>query len=47
MFDDIVIDQTGHVWIECKVIMEDDNRRFIGVGGPTNLEKLLRFLRKG
>lgn len=50
VFNEVNIERTEHDWIQCKVIYEDEaaneNRRFIGAGGPKNLEEILEAFRK-
>ncbi|WP_090638615.1 Imm53 family immunity protein [Neobacillus massiliamazoniensis] len=49
VFEEVNIERTEHDWVQCKVIFEDENedenRRFIGAGGPTNLEELLEIFK--
>lgn len=50
VFKDVKIERTEHDWVHCKVAFEDknkdENRRFIGAGGSTNLEEILEIFRK-
>lgn len=49
VFVEVNIERTERDWVQCKVIFEDENedenRRFIGAGGPTNLVEILEIFK--
>jgi hypothetical protein len=50
VFNGVNIERSEHDWVKCKVAFEDENgdenRRFIGAGGPTNLGEILEIFRE-